>query len=353
VAHNLRRGGAKMHRDVPDILRTLSWDDLRVFLACAEQSSFRKAAKLLKINSATIVRRIERLEQVIGYRLFVRHTDGVSVTAEGRMVMDHARTMEHATFNIVRQSQISPEGIRGLVRVAITEGLGTYWVLPRLLEFQKANRYLTFELQETMELTDVGRLEADISIQFRRPERPDLMAVQLGYLHNYPFASESYTKAFGIPKALSEAKFHRIIEQISPLLEAGAYERLLGVESVEGIVGVRTNTSSAVLYAVERGAGIGMLPNYALALGAKLVPIDVGLKHRLDIWMTYHPDLRNSYHHMLVVDWIRRIFDGRRFLCFDEKFIHPFDLMPLMADTTITSSAEGFAVANPVVLGAD
>ncbi len=126
----------------------------------------------------------------------------------------------------------------------------------------------------------------------------------------------------------------------------------MGVESVEGIVGVRTNTSSAVLYAVERGAGIGMLPNYSLALGAKLVPIDVGLKHRLDIWMTYHPDLRNSYHHMLVVDWIRRIFDGRRFLCFDKKFIHPFDLMPLMADTTITSSAEGFAVANPVVLGA-
>ena len=77
------------------------------------------------------------------------------------------------------------------------------------------------------------------------------MAVQLGYLH-YPFASETYINAFGIPKALSDAKFHRL----------------------------------------------GMLPNYALALGAKLVPIDVGMKHRLDIWLTYHPDLRNSYPHM-------------------------------------------------------
>ncbi|TPV97760.1 MAG: hypothetical protein USCAAHI_02796 [Beijerinckiaceae bacterium] len=74
---------------------------------------------------------------------------------------------------------------------------------------------------------------------------------------------------------------------------------------------MRTNTSSAVLYAVERGAGIGMLPNYALALGAKLVPIDVGMKHRLDIWLTYHPDLRNLYPHMLVVDWLRQIFDFR------------------------------------------
>jgi hypothetical protein len=35
--------------------------------------------------------------------------------------------MEAAIFNIVRQSQVSVEGIRGLVRVAITEGLGTYW----------------------------------------------------------------------------------------------------------------------------------------------------------------------------------------------------------------------------------
>ncbi len=145
---------------------------------------------------------------------------------------------------------------------------------------------------------------------------------------------------------------HRLIQQISPLLEEGSYERALGVESLEGIVGVRTNTSSAVFYAVERGAGIGMLPNYALVLGAKLVPIDVGVAYRLDIWMTYHPDLRNSDRHMLVVNWLRQIFDGRRFPCFAEKFIHPYDLMPLMSDTTLTSSAEGFASANPFVLSA-
>jgi hypothetical protein len=96
-----------------------------------------------------------------------------------------------------------------------------------------------------------------------------------------------------------------------------------------------------------------MLPNYALALGAKLVPIDVGMKHRLDIWLTYHPDLRNSYPHMLVMNWLRQIFDGRRFPCFDEEFIHPLDLIPLMADTTIKSSGEGFAAANPIVLRAD
>lgn len=36
-----------------------------------------------------------------------------------------------------------------------------------------------------------------------------------------------------------------------------------------------------------------------------------------------------------------------------EGFIHPLDLIPLMADTTIKSSGEGFAAANPIVLRAD
>jgi DNA-binding transcriptional LysR family regulator len=353
MTENLLRGGAKVHREVPEILRDVSWDDLRIFLTCAEHRSFRKAANLLKINSATIVRRIERLEQVIGCRLFVRHTDGVSVTAEGHRIIENARTMERATFDIVRQMQLSLEGIRGLVRLALTEGIGSFWVLPRLLEFQKANRFLTVELQQTMELTDIGRLQADISIQFRRPERPDLIAVQLGYLHNYPFASQSYIDLFGVPKGLSDLKLHRLIQQVSPLLEERAYERALGVESLEGVVGLKTNSSLAVLYAVERGAGIGILPNYALVLGAKLVPIDVGIKHRLDLWMTYHPDLRKSEHHMQVVDWLRRIFDERRFPCFGETFVHPYDLLPLMSDTASTSSFKGFAAAQPAVLGVD
>lgn len=202
-----------------------------------------------------------------------------------------------------------------------------------------------------MEVTDIGRLQADISIQFRRPERPDLVAARLGYLHSYPFASKSYIDLFGVPKALSELKSHRLVQQISPLFEEGVYERVLGVASLEGVVGVRTNSSSAVLYAVERGAGIGILPNYALALGAKLLPVDVGIKHRLDIWMTYHPDLRKSDRHMQVVEWFRQIFDGRRFPCFDEKFTHPHDLVPLMSETAVTNSVEGFAAANPAVLG--
>jgi len=228
--HRKERGGA---------LGQLAWDDLKFFLVCAESGSFRKAGKLLRVDSATIVRKIGRLEAVVGMRLFNRSTDGVTLTDDACAVLEQVRAMERAVTGIERQSKVSGIGVRGHVRVAITEGLGVYWVLPRLIDFQRANRRLTFELQATMEITDVGRLEADMSIQFLRPERPDLVSVRIGYLHIYPFVSVGYRDLYGIPASLEDAKRHRFIQQVTPLLQEGIYERALGVDSLEGIVGRR------------------------------------------------------------------------------------------------------------------
>lgn len=43
-----------------------SWDDLKVFLACARTLSFRAAAKKLGLTSSTVVRRIGALEVELG-----------------------------------------------------------------------------------------------------------------------------------------------------------------------------------------------------------------------------------------------------------------------------------------------
>jgi len=349
----MQRGAAKSQRSDLPLGGSASWDDLRIFLVCVECGSFRGASKNLKIDSATVVRRVSRLEADLGQRLFNRLTDGVTLTEEGSAVAEHARVMERAALNIRRHSTLTDTGVCGHVRVAITEGLGTYWVLPRLLDFQKANRRLTFELQATMDFTDVGRLEADISIQFIRPERPDLVSVRLGFLHIYPFASVGYRDLYGLPENLQQARSHRFIQQITPLLEKGlekgAYERILGVNSLEGIVGVATNSSSAVLYAIERDGGIGFLPTYALTLGAKLLPLDIGLTRRIELWLTYHPDMRNSARHMAVVEWLRRIFDPTRFPCFSERFIHPNELKTLLAEAAAPNYAGDLAVSNPEV----
>ena len=68
-----------------------------------------------------------------------------------------------------------------------------------------------------------------------------------------------------------------------------------------------------------------------IALGAPLVAVDLGVRHHVDLWLTYHKEFRNSDRHKIVIDWLKKIFDPKTYPCFRDEFIHPNDLMPLMA----------------------
>jgi DNA-binding transcriptional LysR family regulator len=231
------------------------------------------------------------------------------------------------------------------VRVAVTEGPGNFWILPRLIDFQKTYRKITVDLRCAMEQTDVARLEADIAIQLERPTNPDLIATKLGRLHIYAFVSEEYQRLHGVPKSLADIKNHRIIKQHAPLVDDSAYARVLRLPSLEGICGIKTNSSIGVLYAVERGVGMGFLPTASIALGASLVAVDLGVNHHADLWLTYHKEFRGSDRHKIVIDWLRKIFDPKTYPCFRDEFIHPNDLVSMMAGVRDSFGPHGYAAA--------
>ncbi|MDQ8726590.1 LysR family transcriptional regulator [Bradyrhizobium sp. LHD-71] len=344
----VQRGAASAQQaeaaDVPDAL----WDDLHVFLVCAEHRSFRRAADVLGLTNTTLMRRMDRLEHQLGTKLFVRHQSGLLLSDAGKSILDDVKEMERLSFNVRRAAAQAAAVPTGLVRVAVTEGPGTYWVLPRLIDFQNTYQTLTVDLRCAMEQADVTRLEADIAIQLEKPRNPELICTRLGRLHIYPFASEVYVRNYGLPASPTEWQFHRIVVQVAPQLDESAYARVLGLETLEGVTGIRTNSSTATLYAVERGAGIGFLPSCAKALGAPLVPVTFPFNHNMDLWLTYHRDLKNSQPHMIVVDWLRRIFDSKTYPCFRDEFIHPNDLVPMMEGAREAVGIEGYTAPRPL-----
>ena len=52
------------------------WDDLKIFLAVARTDSLSGAGRHLKIDPATVGRRIARLEEALGSPLFVKSPQG-------------------------------------------------------------------------------------------------------------------------------------------------------------------------------------------------------------------------------------------------------------------------------------
>lgn len=73
------------------LISALSIEDLQLFLAVIEAGSFRKAATALRIDVATLSRRVARLENELGVLLFERGRAGVKSTVAGASTIDLAR----------------------------------------------------------------------------------------------------------------------------------------------------------------------------------------------------------------------------------------------------------------------
>jgi DNA-binding transcriptional LysR family regulator len=327
IAKLSQRDAARMEQPVGmGLLDRISWDDLRIFVVVARTLSFRRAATTLRTSSSTVVRRVERLETSLGFRLFDRLPDGVSLTAEGRSVFATARAMESASHSL-RAHLDQDLTTRGMVRCSVTEGLGTLWILPHLVQFNRSHPTTIVDLRCSMEVVDVLRMEADVAIQVVKPDRPDVKTARLGRMHIYPYASRKYSDLYGLPTSLAEMKQHRFVDQRAPQVDEDVASRLLDMPSVEGVVALRTNSSTAYFHAVELGLAIGGLPTYAAAVAPDLIPVDVGIRHYVDIWMTYHPDARTARRVSIFIDWLRTLFDPKRYPWFSDEFVHPRELI--------------------------
>ena len=329
--HSPERRGAHNGAHVPG--RMANWDLVRIFLEVARIGSFRAAAEQLNMSANFLSKRISLLERAYKTTLMTRHVDGIRLTPEGRQVLESAKLMEEASFGLDRALSQTTPALSGEVRLAVTEGLGTFWLAPRLVEFQRVYPGLLVDLKCEMRSADVLRLEADVAVQLEHPDQPDLKRIKIGRLHIMPFVSPSYVDIYGMPKNADDIRQnHRIVLQDADQTKGKEiYDKYAGREQV-GFVAMRNNVSTAHLWSIAKGAGIGWLPTYVPALGDPLIPLDIGVKFELDIWLAYHPDAKKIPRVKQLIEWTIQSFDGHKYPWFSDEFVHPKDLQKAYKD---------------------
>jgi DNA-binding transcriptional LysR family regulator len=245
--------------------------------------------------------------------------------------------MEAASFDLLRAGNSVANTLSGEVRVAVTEGLGTFWLAPRLVEFQQAYPNILVDLHCAMRSADVSRHEADVAIHLSRPAALDVKLVRLGRMHLMFFASEQYLERHGTPKTPDELVKHRLVMQVADQTAAKeAFESLFPGYAQRDLLVMRTNTSSANYWAVANGAGIGVFPTYACALGGKIIPLEVELHLPFDIWLSYHPGSGRIPRVRHMIDWLIEAFNPAKFPWFKDEFIHPREFKPVYKSESLT-----------------
>lgn len=317
-------GKSKEHWGISDPPAISDWEAAHTFLEVARCGSFRAAALKLRQSVNALRRRIEAFEREMGVPLLIRHVNGVQPTDEGAKIYAAALQMESASFDLLQARQSSGQQIEGEVGLATTEGIGTVWMVPKLVEFQRANPKLTINLRCGQKPPDLLRLEADVSVQLQRPKEADLKVVKLGRLHFMLFAAKSYLDAHGHPRTVPDLAEHRFVVMADEMRQwEEEYSKALpGISPAKQIV-LRNNVSSAHFSAILNGAGIGALPTYVQALGANLVPLHPVIVSWTDIWLTYRADAKRTVRIQQTIEWVTQIYDPRRYPWFRDECIHP------------------------------
>lgn len=119
---------------------TIEFEDLRVFLAVAEQGSFGRAASSLGLAQPSVSNRIAALERRMGRPLFTRSTRGTTMTPAGERLVAYARRGLQVIADaqaVVRTSHYVPP-IRVLLSISFAPVL-----LPAIVdEFESTGRPL-------------------------------------------------------------------------------------------------------------------------------------------------------------------------------------------------------------------
>ena len=321
-------------------LRGIDWRDFELFLDVSQAGSLRSAAARTGHAVGTIRRRLARMEDKLGEPLVRREPNGLHLTGAGLRLLDIAREMQFSRQHIAAGRNRT--GDRQQVRIAVTEGLGTYWLMPRLVEFQAAHPDIDVVLHCDMQRSDVAGGACDIAIQLERPADTIAIADRIGCLHLMPFASDRYLSAAGTPQSIDEWPNHRLVWQEADQVASHLLPLFIGTSETSDLIGIRTNSSSAHFRAILSGGGIGILPTYARAISRRVRPLDIGINLRREILCVTTAARQAIPSVKLAIGWLRASFSGDMFPWFRDEFIHPRDFEETLSSRCVIGLFEGF-----------
>ena len=193
----------------------------------------------------------------------------------------------------------SREKPNGELRITTNFALGTAWLTPRLGEFLELYPDIRLQLILTDDELDLGMREADVGLRLREPVQPDLIRRRLFTVRYHAYASTVYLKRHGQPKSAEDLERHRLIgysggaaNYLTPMLNS---LQTAGMETRAPRPSALTiNNMVALKFAVQNGAGIGVLPDYFVEPDSGLVQL---LPHadmpELDCYFVYPEELKS------------------------------------------------------------
>ncbi len=241
----------------------IKWDDLKVFLAVARGESLSNAGLVLKLDPATVGRRIARLEENLGERLFIKSPQGYALSEAGHGLVDHATKAEQAVAAALEDSRGPTNVLSGTIRIGAPDGSANY-LLPQICcEICDENPGLEVQIVALPRVFNLSKREADMAITVSPPETGRLTVQKLSDYALHLAADETYLAARPPIRTRQDLKHHRLIGYIPDMIFDKELDYLDEV-SETARAELTSNSFSVQLNWARAGAGVCIMHDFAL-----------------------------------------------------------------------------------------
>jgi DNA-binding transcriptional LysR family regulator len=289
---------------------SFDWNQIRAFLATAEEGSLSAAARALQSTQPTLGRQVAALEQDLGVTLFERAGRSLVITSAGRDLLEHVQVMGDAASRISMVAAGQSQDVAGKVCITASDLFAAGFLPPVLMKLRKQAPGLIIDVVASGRLENLTRRDADIAIRHVRPEQPDLIARQLADAQAGFYAATEYLDRHGRPQTIADLRHHDFVgprdtAQMLPFL-AGR-----GIHLTPDQFKANSDNGVVMWELIRAGLGIG------IGLDG-LWPDRPGIEQILTsydpiefpIWLVTHRELKTSRRIRTVFDALAEAFQS-------------------------------------------
>lgn len=258
-------------------------DQIRCFVAVAEELHFGRAAERLQMTQPPLSRQIQKLERSLQVTLLDRDHRTVELTAAGRVFLAESRELLAAASRAPAAARSIASGQEGVVRIGFTAAAG-FGVLGELLtSISEALPRITLELSELVSRQQAAALlEGSLDLGLARPPfDAETFESHLLLAEDLVLAVPAGHPMTQLRGGIGEADLRGLpLIMHSPLTARYFYDLIVRLFSIDHAQVVHTVGQITTMVALVRaGRGVAFVPASARLLGVDGVQY-LGLNER-------------------------------------------------------------------------
>lgn len=252
-------------------MRQPDWDDLRLFLAVARAESLSAAGRKLRLDPATVGRRIARLEEALGSPLFGKSQQGYAITEAGQRLLAHAEAVEQAVQGGIEELTEGTGGLTGSVRIGAPDGCANYLLPQVCAAIADANPGLEIQIVALPRVFNLSKREADMAVAVSPPAAGRLSVQKITDYRLSFAASRGYLDRNGPIARRADLSAHRLIGYIPDMIFDKELDYLAEIGAAN--VPLASNSVSVQLMWVRAGAGVAIVHDFAIPSAPEVVRV--------------------------------------------------------------------------------